>query len=207
MGNYYTVMEQFTFALNNKTAKTGIFSALEKLYPVRCPPVIVCIGTDGVAGDSLGPFIGTLLKERKINAYVYGNLLKPITAYEVPYLKSFLKGAHPDSKVIVIDSAVGESEETGLIKITDCGIKPGLGARKNLPLVGDISIIGIVAPKSKNSTEQLKNTRLRLVYEMATVIADGIENFISYYWLARAEKRNAFFGISKIRAEEKRKHA
>lgn len=200
---HYIIMEQFTFALNNKITKNGIFSALEKLYPVHCPPVIVCIGTDGVAGDSLGPFIGTILKERKVNAYVYGNLNKPITAYEVPYLNSFLNEVHSDSKIIVIDSAVGDAEETGLIKITDSGIKPGLGAKKNLPLVGDISIIGIVAPKSKNATEQLKSTRLRLIYEMANVIADGIEEFIAYYWQTREERKKMFYGISKIKTVAK----
>lgn len=193
-------MKQFSFCVDNKIAKNGVFSSLEKLYPVHCPPVIVCIGTDSVSGDSLGPLVGTMLKERKVSAYIYGNLCKPITAREAPFLNDFLRGSHPDSKVIVIDSAIGHENEVGVVKVFNDGIKPGLGANKNLPKVGDISIIGIVSPKSIRQLERLKRTRLRLIYSLATLIADALEEFISYTWATRSAKRS-FIGISKIKQE------
>ena len=111
-------MEQFSFNVNNSVARYGVCSSLQRLYCQKMP-VIVCIGTDGVAGDSLGPFVGTILKQRNIPAFIYGYLDSPITAYEVPSLGEFLKKTHPDTAVLVIDSAVGKQDDIGVIKITD----------------------------------------------------------------------------------------
>ena len=194
-------MEQYSFESDNFNCSRGVFSALEKIYPSPHSPVIVCIGTDKVVGDSVGALCGTFLKERKVNAYVYGTLDKPITALEIPCLNGFLKKNHPDSKIIVVDSAVGNVAEVGLVKVTDSGIKPGLGAGKNLGFVGDISIIGIVAQKGKGAGEQLKNTRLSFVYKMAEAIADGLENFILYAWESRSVKKR-FYGVTNIREEK-----
>ena len=172
-------MEQFSFSINNSVAKSGIRSILQKLYSQKMP-VIVCIGTDGVAGDSLGPFVGTILKQRNIPAFIYGHLDSPITAFEVPHLNPFLKRTHPDSTVLVIDSAVGKEEDIGVIKISDSALKPGLGAHKNLPEIGNVSIMGIVGKKGKSSVENLKQTRLRLIWQMANIIADGICEYLDY---------------------------
>ena len=47
-------------------------------------PVIVCIGSDLVVGDSLGPYVGSKLVNSIGNkAYVYGTLKSPITAKEI----------------------------------------------------------------------------------------------------------------------------
>lgn len=170
-------MEQFYFNVNNSVARYGVCTSLQKLYSQKMP-VIVCIGTDGVAGDSLGPFVGTILKQKNIPAFIYGYLDSPITAYEVPSLGEFLKKTHPDTAVLVIDSAVGRQEDIGVIKISDSGLKPGLGANKDLPTVGNVSIMGIVEKKSKSSIEKLKQTRLRLIWQMANIIADGICDFL-----------------------------
>ncbi len=172
-------MEQFSFSINNSVAKSGVCSSLMKIYSQKMP-VIVCIGTDGVAGDSLGPFVGTLLKQRDIPAFIYGHLDSPITAYEVPSLFEFLKKTHPDSEILAIDSAVGKEEDIGVIKISNCGLKPGLGAQKDLPCIGNISIMGIVEKRGKYSVQQLKHTRLRLIWQMANTIADGICDYIDY---------------------------
>ena len=43
-------------------------------------PIVLCIGSDRVTGDCLGPIVGQMLTERKANAYVYGTLDRPVTA-------------------------------------------------------------------------------------------------------------------------------
>ena len=59
------------------------------------------------------------------------------------------------------------------------GLKPGLGVDKELDMIGDISIIGIVASKSLKNYNLFNLTRLNLVYKMAEKIASGIENYIT----------------------------
>ena len=80
---------------------------------------------------------------------------------------------HPLSKIIVIDAAVGNKEDVGQVKIYDQGIKPGLGVNKNLPLVGDVSIIGIVS-NNINDKNALASVRLWLVEKLASDIINGV---------------------------------
>ena len=184
-------MQQYSFNVNNSLVESGILNSLNKLYCQKMP-VIICVGTDGVVGDSLGPLVGSMLKEKKLPAFIYGELFNPITAKQIEGIKEFVSKAHPDSQVLVIDSAVGEQEEIGLIKICDYGIKPGLGAKKDLPKLGDVSIMGIVEKRGK--VEKLKSTRLRLIYKMALSISSALEKHI----LCRQEQPSQLKSIAKI---------
>ncbi len=142
-------------------------------------PIIVCVGSDLILGDSLGPLVGTLLRQNGVGAYVYGTLNAPITAREVDYVKTYLKKIHKNSKIIAIDAGIGPDSDVGLIKIRDVGLKPGLGVDKELPSLGDMSIVGVVASKSIRNVNLFNYTRLNLVYKMATVIAEGIIDYIN----------------------------
>ena len=180
----------YSFCTFNNYAPQGISSALSSINEIKNTPVILCIGSDLVLGDSLGPLIGTLLVKKKINAYVYGTLSSPITAKEVNYAKDYLKFTHPNSTIIAIDAAVGNLEDIGVVRVLKKGIKPGLGVNKNLKTVGDISIIGIVAEKSQNNYKLLNATRLNLIYSMAEDVANGIETYLNLHNLKpkRAKK-------------------
>lgn len=140
-------------------------------------PIIVCIGTDAVQGDSLGPLVGSLLKQGlQGKAYVFGTLENPITAKEVDCLRGFLSEVYPLSSVLAIDAALGKREEIGAVKVTDCPIKPGLGVDKDLALIGNASIIGIVEERALGKN-LLNSVRLSLVFNQATVIANAIKKY------------------------------
>lgn len=185
------INKQYTFNIESQLLQEGIINSLSNLYCQKMP-VIVCVGTDGVVGDCLGPLVGTMLKEKNLPAFIYGELFNPITAMQIESIKEFIQKTHPDSKVLVIDAAVGEQEEIGLIKITSQGIKPGLGAKKDLPILGDISIVGVVAKKGK--VADLKSVRLRTIYKMAQEIALAIEKYIVFNMV----KENNIKSITKI---------
>ena len=68
----------------------------------------------------------------------------------------------------------------GLIKVSNKGVKPGLGVKKRLGTVGDCGIIGIVAKRSQNNVELFNLTRLNLVYKMSERIIDGIKEYLAY---------------------------
>lgn len=170
--------KSFTFNSFNNHCADGIFQSLLECNPQNKRPIFICIGSDLVLGDSLGPLVGTLLKKKNIQSYVYGTLNFPITAKEVEYAGKYLKQTHPDSIAIAIDAAIGNADDIGLIRVVDKGLKPGLGVDKNLGVVGDMSIIAVVASKSLQNHNLFNLTRLNLVFKMAEQIACAIEKYI-----------------------------
>ena len=168
-----------SFSVFNNVCREGIFQTLINLNKENKKPIFVCIGSDLVLGDSLGPLIGTMLKNNNLRTYVYGTLNAPITAKEVEYASS-LKSMHPGSVIVSIDAAVGSPEDVGLIRIRNKGLKPGLGVNKNLSEIGEMSIIGVVASKSAENYNLFNLTRLNLVYKMAEVIVGGIADYITH---------------------------
>lgn len=173
---------EFSFNVFNKLAPTGIVMALDQILRAGRPPVVLCIGSDLAIGDSLGPICGTQLEEKKGNGiFVYGTLKRTVTAKEVRYMNDFLRDTHPQSPVIAVDAAVGDAGDIGLIKVTSCGIRPGLGANKRLGKVGDVGIMGIVAEKSVFNYSLLNLTRLNLVYRMASLISDALADYTAKF--------------------------
>ncbi len=173
-------MRTYAVCAGNPRAEENIARAL-KMFVGDGLPVFVCIGTDAVSGDSLGPLIGTLL-ERKLRGktYVFGTLERPLTARDVNVSAEFVKKICPCGKVVAIDAAVGRKEEVGGVRISDSPVKPGLGVNKNLSDTGDVSIIGVVDEK-KDSGEggNLGRVRFSLVYKIAETVAGGIERFFA----------------------------
>ncbi|MBR2384083.1 MAG: spore protease YyaC [Clostridia bacterium] len=170
--------KEFSFNIYNNHAKDGVQHAIKECNQFSNAPIIVCIGSDLVLGDSLGPLVGTLLKSRNFGAYVYGTLNMPITAKEIKCAKNYLKEMHPSSAIIAIDAAIGDKNDIGLIKVFEGSLKPGLGVNKDLGSIGDVSIIGIVASKSLENYNLFNLTRLNLVYKMAEIIADALESYL-----------------------------
>ncbi|MBR2614690.1 MAG: spore protease YyaC [Clostridia bacterium] len=168
--------KEFTFSLFNSYAKIGISSSLKEI--IKENKAIICsIGSDLVLGDSVGPLVGTILEENKVDAFVYGTLKNPVTAKEVNYLKKYLTSIHKNQPIIAVDSALSTKDEVGLIKVVEGGLRPGLGVNKNFSFIGDVGIMAVVSEKEKGD-RLLRLTRLNLVYKFAEVIAEGIYNFL-----------------------------
>lgn len=166
-------MSQFIFNSLKRNNSDEISKTINLLYNTA-NPVIICVGSDLVVGDSLGPIVGTKLNEKlQGKAFIYGTLQSPITAKEITVIQAEIKKLHPYSKILVIDAAVGYEEEIGYVKINQTGIKPGLGVNKDLPLIGDVSIIGIVSDKKDKNLNY--TTRFSLVYALISDIVKGVE--------------------------------
>lgn len=139
------------------------------------PIVFVCIGTDRSTGDSLGPLVGTLLEEKRMNSfYVYGTLEDPIHAVNLAEKLDEIKAKHFNPIIIAIDACLGRLKSVGYIQLANGPVKPGAGVNKELPSVGDYHITGIVNVSGFMEYFVLQNTRLNLVLKMAKVIANGI---------------------------------
>lgn len=177
---------KYSFSVFNRYAKNGVCQAINECNPKRLKPIFVCVGSDLVVGDSLGPLIGTRLREKDCGTYVYGTLNAPVTAKEVNYAKKYIRQMHPNSIIIAIDAAVGDSEDVGLMRVVDEGLRPGLGVHKRLEEIGDLSIIGIVASRSAKNYNLFNLTRLNLVYMMAEKIVAGISDYMDNFCIDNA---------------------
>ncbi len=169
---------EYSFYENDGITPSKIADALQRIF-LWTIPVIICVGTDAAIGDTLGPLVGTKLKEAKIPAYVYGNLGKTITAKEIGAIKTFIANVHPLARTLVVDAAVGRCEDVGKIKVFPNGIYPGLGADKRLPEIGDGAIIGIVSKHSQKNDVFMNFTRLSPVYKMAETVYKGIFDYVT----------------------------
>jgi putative sporulation protein YyaC len=163
------------------------------LFPIDRELVWVCVGTDRSTGDSLGPFVGTMLTEAGV-PNVYGTLDHPVHALNLAETLERIEEVHPDACIVGIDACLGKAKSVGSMKLRDGALKPGSGVGRVLPSVGDYNIIGVVTSWDRaldypwkmaiGSTGYdvggfmehvvLQNTRLSLVIQMAKSITDFI---------------------------------
>ena len=142
-------------------------------FPIDRELVWVCVGTDRVTGDSLGPFVGTMLTEAGV-PNVYGMLGHPVHALNLTETLERIEEAHPDACIVGIDACLGKAKAVGSMKLRDGALEPGTSVGKVLPPVGDYNIIGVVNVGGFMEHVVLQNTRLSLVIQMA----ESITNFI-----------------------------
>jgi putative sporulation protein YyaC len=139
------------------------------------PLVIVCIGTDRSTGDSLGPLVGTKLKEKDTAMFhVYGTLDEPVHAVNLEENMEKIKQNHYQPFIIGIDACLGRLNSVGMVTLGDGPVKPGAGVKKQLDPVGHIHLTGIVNVSGFMEYFVLQNTRLNLVMKMSKVIADSL---------------------------------
>lgn len=188
------MQKEYFFDIKNGYTSQNITAALQKIIK-PCPFIVLaCIGSDITIGDSLGPLVGTMLEKRCFNnTFLYGTLKSPITAKEVISLSKNIRKLHPYSTIIAIDAAVGDEREVGQIKLQSGGLYPGIGVGKKMDCIGDVSIMGIVARRSKKPYQELQTTRLSLIYRQANAICDGI-----IHYLLGQNKQNSFKYLYKL---------
>ncbi|AOQ23104.1 hypothetical protein Maut_00641 [Moorella thermoacetica] len=150
---------------------------LETVPGLSFPPVVACIGTDRATGDSLGPLVGTFLRERHPDWPVYGTLAEPLHAFNLPETLEIIRTKHAGRPIVAVDSALGTSESVGNICVRRGSCRPGLGINKNLPPIGDAHLVGVINVGTGHALDliTLQNTRLYLVWRMAEVIVEAIE--------------------------------
>lgn len=141
---------------------------------VTARPLVLCVGTDRCIGDALAPLIGTILQRSNVDFPVYGTLEYPIHALNIHNNLGEIKTKHPRALIIAVDASLGRKDEIGNIIVRRGFLSPGKGVGKNLPAIGDITIVGIVEAFKPNVALVIHNIRLHFVMSMAEVIASII---------------------------------
>ena len=137
--------------------------------------VFLCIGSDRVTGDCLGPYIGYRLSQYHIpGVFIYGTLQNPVHAVNLSSILSRINHLHPQALIIAIDSSLGEKKHLGYVTIGNGSLYPGAAVQKDLPPVGDIFITGVVNISGILEYLTLQTTRLATVISLADTITQGI---------------------------------
>lgn len=129
--------------------------------------IILCIGTDRVAGDCFGPMLGTFLSKRnslKDKCKIIGTLQNPVHALNL--IDTVNSIDTENSLIIAVDASLGKSENVGNLRATNGALSPGSGVNKDLPRAGDISIAGIVNTSCGDNFTKLQNTSIGSIYDM-----------------------------------------
>lgn len=141
--------------------------------------VFLCIGTDRVTGDCLGPFVGQKLSGYSSPVFtVYGTLFQPVHALNLADIYNQIHEQHPNALIVAIDASLGEKKHLGYVTIANGALHPGAAIHKQLPSVGHIHITGIVNVSGVLEQLTLQTTRLSTVVFLADKIVQGILNSI-----------------------------
>ncbi|OIJ14434.1 spore protease YyaC [Anaerobacillus alkalilacustris] len=176
-------MHDKVITYNNKLAPLYIRNSLFTLIPEGIEHIyVIGIGSNLINGDSLGPFVGTLLK----NLYpdrltVLGSLQTPIDATN--YVPEISRLHLPNNSfIIAIDSVLGNPKIVNSIVVRNGSVLPGAGLGHNLPPIGDCSVMGVVLENDPKVEASLFYTNLNLIYTMALQISRGISLTVRQYF-------------------------
>lgn len=145
--------------------------------------VFFCVGTPLVTGDTLGPYIGTVLKKLCLpSAVIYGTQEEPVHALNLTKQWFAAKKKHPGSCFIAIDASFGPQNILGNICVENRPLYPGQGVGKTLPPVGDISITGVVCPNCRKQYRQLEAIPFSYIHALSDPIIHGIFQTLLYFF-------------------------
>lgn len=142
------------------------------------PVIILCIGSDRYTGDSLGPLIGSDLKETT-QLTVYGSLDYPVHAGNLVETINVIQYQHYHPLIIAIDACLGKANEIGNIEVWEGGLQAGIAVGNRLPCVGDISIIGVVNAGGHLGYLDLQSTPLSVVIKLSKVISSALKEAVA----------------------------
>ncbi|MCL2674077.1 MAG: spore protease YyaC [Defluviitaleaceae bacterium] len=152
--------------------------------------VLLCIGTDRITGDSLGPIIGHNLAEMAgsracpaHNFYIYGTLGSPVHAGNLSQVLDSIRTRHTNPVIIAVDASLGRPQSVGFVTIGIGALTPGAGVKKLLPKVGDIHVTGIVNASGSANFAALQNTQPATVVKLADIITNGFIRTLQHLYL------------------------
>ena len=134
--------------------------------------VFICIGSNKVTGDCLGPLVGSYLKSM-YKATVYGDMENPINYQNAEKIMKKVENNNGESLKVVIDSALGKN--IGDIIIDDGKVEIGKGLNKNKNIYGDISIKGEVGKNYHNNIKNIQELKNKNIEEIDKIAIDVVK--------------------------------
>ena len=112
--------------------------------------LFLCIGSEKISGDCIGPIVGTLLKEKyRIPYPVLGTEDNSVNGANIRAYRDNIKKYFPDYKIIAVDSAVGDDKDLWTLKIREGGVRAGGALNPSVEYYGNVLDNLLSAPYSK----------------------------------------------------------
>ena len=159
--------------INNKNnVSYASFELAEKLIKYGLnSPIFLCIGNSNVVGDLFGPMCGEMLKRKQI-CNVVGDLSYNVTLSNLSLTYNKLRKENPFNPIIVVDSALSNFNDVGMINFLPYGCLPA--HEKNNQIMGDFSILANVNVLGINNFLFLKTVKFNMVKQMAQFVCNVI---------------------------------
>lgn len=150
--------------------------------------VILCVGTDKLVGDSIGPIVGqklTRLLNKKKNVKIYGNTKKNLNLKNAKQVVEEVSDVYPEPFIITIDATLGPKETIETIRISKGKIKIGEALGHSIEYFSNINIKAIVGEYQKNIKENFNTLN-----EVERKSIQRLANQITYQVCQIVEKIN-----------------
>lgn len=158
--------------------------------------IFLCIGTNKIIGDSIGPIVGTSLKTllqtnsklkqnleiNNKNIKVIGDVFSNISYQNIDENMQNIKNSVEDNYVIVIDSALSSENNIGKIFVQNRGLKYAESLKRKNTIIGDMSIKAVVGKNMQNRFKNfkiLKNISSKRIVAMSNILSNGIIDAMS----------------------------
>ncbi len=158
---------------NTIISKKFIINLKRKIHNRPEEMAFICIGSNKIIGDSIGPRIGSFLK-KNTKLQVYGDMRNNLSKEEeIKNISNKLKNKF----IVAIDSALSNNDDIGEIYVTSKSLKMAEGINLDKGNIGDLSIKVVVAKNTNDRYRNylsLKNTDIEFINNLAITVANGI---------------------------------
>lgn len=139
--------------------------------------VVICIGSDRVSGDMLGPLVGTSLREEyRLPCPVYGCVGESVNGINLEEYLAMIDRRHEGCRVIAVDAALGKKEDVGGVRLKKGGIKAGGALERAGDRVGDLGVVGVVA--EERAPQEVYAALLEVPFSLVEALASRIAAMI-----------------------------
>ncbi len=177
--------EEYINFTNNLKLQLKQFDIQNKFSEI----IFLCIGTNKVIGDMIGPMVGERLEKETKNLQkylpkkmiVYGNMNNTINLKNVEQVLSFLSYQYQDPFLITIDTALGKEENIKQVFISNGEIEIGKALNNGIKYQSHINIKGVVGKyhcQIQKNINTLKNINIKTIEEMSEMICNGIKDTV-----------------------------
>lgn len=155
---------------------------LERINQDYSNMVFLCIGTNKLAGDCIGPVVGSYLSKMQ-NEFiqVYGTIEKNLNFSNAKNVISNIYKRNQNPYIITLDAALSNKNNNGDVVLSSGYIKIGKALEKNICFYSNINIkcvVGNYHSTKEANLEELKQVNLKENLLFAKNISLEIKNVL-----------------------------